>query len=408
MLDDCIRLDDLLKRNVDVQWFEGVAIVQSLCRQLLARSAANNQFPEASAVAIQADGAVKILGTTTTKAAAAAAHLLAGMLSSDVPVRLRLIVTGATGNTGDQSLRDLFESLTYFERPGAESILQALYERAMLASARAYARPSLEAAAPAAIEQPSSPQLQRESTKRHGTRRVVAAASLVAVSCAAAAWATGVARSDGRVAETVRSLKEALTASSKTSGGEVRERPPAAAGAKLGSGTARSGSRRRAATEADAGRLRNENAGALLPSTVDFVLPLETIPRLWGTERQAGLFTAPLAIEFTQTGDIATPASRTMPLRALYSEADADVVPPRQVYPALPARTTMNATWRVPTLIELVIGPDGLVERVHARTPPRDVHEFMLLSAAKAWRFEPATRDGRPVRFLYTIPITKK
>src|SRR5688500_14453415 len=136
MLDDCIRLDDLLKRNVDVQWFEGVAIVQSLCRQLLARSAANNQFPEASAVALQPDGTVKILGTTPTKAAAAAAHLLAGMLSSDVPVRLRLIVTGATGNTGDQSLRDLFESLTYFERPGPESILQALYERAMLASAR--------------------------------------------------------------------------------------------------------------------------------------------------------------------------------------------------------------------------------------------------------------------------------
>jgi hypothetical protein len=53
-----------------------------------------------------------------------------------------------------------------------------------------------------------------------------------------------------------------------------------------------------------------------------------------------------------------------------------------------------------------VIAPDGLVERVYLRTTPRDIHEFMLLSAAKAWRFEPALRDGRPVRFLHSVALT--
>jgi hypothetical protein len=29
----------------------------------------------------------------------------------------------------------------------------------------------------------------------------------------------------------------------------------------------------------------------------------------------------------------------------------------------------------------------------------------MLLSAAKAWRFDPASIDGAPVKFLYRIAI---
>ena len=40
------------------------------------------------------------------------------------------------------------------------------------------------------------------------------------------------------------------------------------------------------------------------------------------------------------------------------------------------------------------------------RTTPRDVHEFMLVSAAKACRFEPATVDGLPVRFRHSVAIT--
>jgi len=53
-----------------------------------------------------------------------------------------------------------------------------------------------------------------------------------------------------------------------------------------------------------------------------------------------------------------------------------------------------------------VFDADGRVEHVRLRTPPRDVHEFMLVSAAKAWRFEPATVDGRPVRFRHSVAIT--
>ena len=58
------------------------------------------------------------------------------------------------------------------------------------------------------------------------------------------------------------------------------------------------------------------------------------------------------------------------------------------------------------TVLDLVVAADGQVEHVRLRTTPRDVHEFMLVSAAKAWRFEPATVDGRPVRFRHSVAIT--
>ena len=92
-----IRLDELLARHVDVQWFEGVAILQAICRQLLAAGASNGEFPAATQIGVGADGAVRVLATTSTKAVPAAAHLLAGLLSDDVPVRLRLAVSHRQG-----------------------------------------------------------------------------------------------------------------------------------------------------------------------------------------------------------------------------------------------------------------------------------------------------------------------
>jgi outer membrane biosynthesis protein TonB len=54
-------------------------------------------------------------------------------------------------------------------------------------------------------------------------------------------------------------------------------------------------------------------------------------------------------------------------------------------------------------MLELTITADGLVARVRLLTTPRNIHEFMFLSAAKAWRFAPARIGDRPVRFRHTI-----
>jgi hypothetical protein len=49
--------------------------------------------------------------------------------------------------------------------------------------------------------------------------------------------------------------------------------------------------------------------------------------------------------------------------------------------------------------LEMVIGRDGVVEVIRLHTPLNRFHERMIVSAAKAWRYEPATRRGLPVRF---------
>jgi len=90
----------------------------------------------------------------------------------------------------------------------------------------------------------------------------------------------------------------------------------------------------------------------------------------------------------------------------IYSKSDSEVTPPRQVYPALPAEPSAVRMTRALTVVDLVVAADGLVEHVRLQTTPRDIHEFMLLSAAKAWRFTPALRNGRPVRFLHRVALT--
>jgi len=59
---------------------------------------------------------------------------------------------------------------------------------------------------------------------------------------------------------------------------------------------------------------------------------------------------------------------------------------------------------RVGTL-EMIVGKDGTVEFVKLHTPLNRYHERMIVSAAKAWLYRPATKGGRPVRYRLTVTI---
>jgi outer membrane biosynthesis protein TonB len=99
---------------------------------------------------------------------------------------------------------------------------------------------------------------------------------------------------------------------------------------------------------------------------------------------------------------VVDPAEKTSD--RIYSQADPQVTVPVSVYPKLPNEAPGTRAGR--TILELTIAADGLVERVKMLTAPRNIHEFMLVSAAKAWRFEPARLDGRPVRFRQMLALT--
>src|SRR5688572_23231567 len=116
-----VGLDELLSRGLTVQWFEGVAIVQEVCRQILADGSAERGFPSMADILVCAHGEIELGGTASPgQSVAAAGHTLSQMLGEDAPVRLRLVATQATaGEGGYNSLQEFADAVAYFARPDA-------------------------------------------------------------------------------------------------------------------------------------------------------------------------------------------------------------------------------------------------------------------------------------------------
>ena len=57
-------------------------------------------------------------------------------------------------------------------------------------------------------------------------------------------------------------------------------------------------------------------------------------------------------------------------------------------------------------LVEVTVSEFGQVEKARLISAPANIHESMLLSAIKAWRFTPAKRHGQAVRYRQVMPIT--
>jgi hypothetical protein len=89
----------------------------------------------------------------------------------------------------------------------------------------------------------------------------------------------------------------------------------------------------------------------------------------------------------------------------VYNRGDADVVPPRPLSRQFPAAPPDGVPPHRIGVLDIVVGKKGDVEIVKLHTPLNRYHERMIVSAAKAWRYRPALRDGQPVRFRLSITI---
>jgi hypothetical protein len=82
----------------------------------------------------------------------------------------------------------------------------------------------------------------------------------------------------------------------------------------------------------------------------------------------------------------------------VYTPSDPGVVPATLVREQLLPPAMGVATGAAPLQLELLVSADGAVERARFLVPPRRMTDMMLLSNAKTWTFNPALKDGRPVR----------
>jgi hypothetical protein len=375
------RLDDILGREIGLQWFESIALVQAVCEQVLAHGS-SDAFPSAADIAVDADGSVTVLGQTGGPMVAAAGHLLAGMVGDDVPVRVRLAISEATA-TGSPypHLAAFSEALAYFERPGRRELIAAVHARAAAAPSRSVARP-IQAPEPKAL-----PDGLRQEARSPRRRALVAVLLVAGTVVTAGVWIAPHHREvSGALSALVAAHSEQSVAPTEAIQVPGIEPPPPAKIVKV--------------------RARGRTT-TLNPATTTLNLAKTSSDSLLTD----GLVAPPIMVTFEvveiqasapeEAADVSVSDMRP----SVYSRDDRWVSPPRPVRPQLPPEPPFDPTVAPPTELELVIDSTGLVESAKLRTPPRNVNEFMLVSAAKAWIFQPAEFDGRPVRYRHRVRL---
>jgi len=89
----------------------------------------------------------------------------------------------------------------------------------------------------------------------------------------------------------------------------------------------------------------------------------------------------------------------------VYGAADSDVVPPitvKQTVPAYPGRVLVGGA----AMIEIVIDEAGGVEAAMMETPLNPTYDRMALAATKGWQYQPATLNGKAVKYRKRIQIS--
>jgi hypothetical protein len=88
----------------------------------------------------------------------------------------------------------------------------------------------------------------------------------------------------------------------------------------------------------------------------------------------------------------------------VYTMLDINVVPPRPLYELFPPDPLNSSGQRA--LVEFVVDEEGYVQVIDL-VQPGNVVDSMMLAAVKAWRFQPALRDGRPVKYRAAVRLNR-
>ncbi|HEY3158062.1 MAG TPA: hypothetical protein VGJ78_03800 [Vicinamibacterales bacterium] len=98
-------------------------------------------------------------------------------------------------------------------------------------------------------------------------------------------------------------------------------------------------------------------------------------------------------------------AKPVRPVRSVYSADDRDVVAPlaiQQRVPKFPAAVSRPMSG----VIEFVVDESGAVQAPVMQVRIDSNYDPMVLSAAKKWLYQPATLDGKPVKYMKRLTIS--
>jgi hypothetical protein len=84
------------------------------------------------------------------------------------------------------------------------------------------------------------------------------------------------------------------------------------------------------------------------------------------------------------------------------------VVPPQLIRPASPRTPPPGVRPEELPEVEILVASTGDVETVRLLSPESGRTAAILLSAVKAWVFEPATRAGQPVKYRLRMRVPSR
>jgi hypothetical protein len=392
-----IRVADVLAKGVSIRWDEAVALLQEIVEIAGEAGGDNAPIPGFDDVLIDGEGTVTFQNTRRGErgpvAAGRALHTL--LATADVPVPLRLFVTQANAPETHRSLQAFAEGLAYFDRPGRNELIRAIYQRYRSLPASAPNNPVVPPPLPdRADERP-------EEHRRSAPKWLMHAAVIVGIVSLAAVFWFGLMGGTGSAESLVTKAKAAVATMAPTiksalgSGASASATTPEAP---LADPKKKASAERPRQQTPSSNRVAPANgARSFEPLVRPFSLPPAPTPG----PNDATASVVPLTREYVV-------APHEDPSATIYSPDDADVQPPVMLYPSLPPPVFFARAGEavVYNRMELVVAPDGRVESVRLVNGPTRMPDMMLLSGAKAWRFTPAVKDGIAVRYRTSVSWT--
>lgn len=434
-----IRLSDLLNWSVPVLWHEAVAVVRLVGMQVsgaldepasapvhrpaprrengllqwppppedlddIATVDVSGRVPPPSGIWLSHSGTVSLdtSGAAPGDTVVALASLLKSILPPVAPAELLLLADADRANIRGASPQKFIEALTFFARPDDYEEIRNLVARALdarVTNERAAALAALtERARQSAPATGAVPVLAHKSLNMKRLLTMVAVLSLLAAT-GLGAWIwlrqPAPANPAGQAqptssADPARSVQQSL-ASAATYVREAIAGPPPASVGRGADVVLPAPGRRRSRRPAD-------NTGAAAATSPDTPAATPGAPNAQG---EGG---GPFPREMPETAGM-SPSVTAAP-HGVYSAANPDVIPPAIVRAQMPEVPIGGLPIEPRGVLELTIGEDGQVTNAKLVPASNRHQDRMMVSAAKTWRFSPATRDGLPVRYRLQMPIT--
>jgi hypothetical protein len=419
-----ISLYDVVSRQTPVQWSEAVAVVQAVCVAVDADEEPPC-IPELEDVFITDAGEVAMSpdGHGDSDIASLGRLLHALLVNATTPLPLRLFVTSASSSDRYRSVALFADALGYYAAPGRTELIQSLYQRAMETepvSAPPGTAGDAVAPPPSILNKGVSWSVPLAPRRRKVPTWAVAAGVGVvlggAVSVVLLRSGIGVPRTEAAVEA---SGSTASTSGAAAPGAVTVPRDDWQLGRIVVQGRDAALNDRNIQPPPQASPARSSPPAAAADAAPAVSLPSAPVP----AAPAAPVVAAPPADHTpapTATPVPARPQQPSTPVTSprlaanaaafqdptIYTEADRDVEAPVMLSAeTLPLAPLGPNDTQLETILELVINPQGRVQKAQLKKRSERMDVSFLIQSAKLLKFEPARKNGRPVSYRYTLRV---